>query len=99
MNTRERIGQLEREELRETVARAAESLARMCEQRDILWLFARRCAAWAHTCQCGHRANEAMEKVGLGRQDSADLATGLPLCMCHLIPAKDCPWSGQGVRL
>ena len=82
---REQIGQLEREceEYRNTIARAAESLAqyesgealtRMREQRDLLWLFARRCAGWAHTCQCGFRATEAMEKAGLGGHDSEDLA-------------------------
>lgn len=83
---RETINRLEREceEYRHTIARAAESLAqhesgealaRMRAQRDLLWLFARRCARWAHTCQCGYRANEAMEKAGLGGQDSEELAS------------------------
>ena len=85
MNMRERIVRLEREceEYRMTIAHAAESLAqyesgealaRMREQRDLLWMFARHCSRWAHTCQCGHRANDTMEKAGLGGQDSEDLA-------------------------
>lgn len=88
MSMREKIDRLEGEcaELRETVARAAamlaqhesgESLARMREQRDLLWLFARQCWRWSHTCQCGHQAIAAIEKAGLGGQNSEDLAAGI----------------------
>ena len=80
----DKIDRLEREaeKLRETVARAASIIARhesgeaivhMREQRDLLWLFARQCESWAHTCQCGYRAGHAMDKAGLGGQDSEKL--------------------------
>lgn len=79
---------LEREcrQLREDVAATAsalarhesgEALARMREQRDLLWLFARQCWRWSHTCQCGHQAIVAIEKAGLGGQNSEDLAAGI----------------------
>lgn len=80
--------ELEREcqQLREDLSAAAsmlarhesgEALARMREQRDLFWLFARQCWRWSHTCQCGHQAMAAIEKAGLGGQNSEDLAAGI----------------------
>lgn len=76
----ERIAELEHE-LAESDASLSAALAensnlksgatvvRLTEQRDLLWLFARQCWAWSHTCQCGHRAVAAMEKAGLADRD------------------------------
>jgi hypothetical protein len=76
MNMRERIELLQRERdnlLREVEAlekdldlhESGQALTAMREQRDLLWLFARQCSRWAHTCQCGHRAADALESAGL----------------------------------
>lgn len=43
-----------------------------------------------------HRARSARNCAQTLRLEAL---TGLPHCMCHLRPEKDCPWSGQGVRL
>jgi hypothetical protein len=77
MGMREQIYLLEQE--REKLLRGVESLKKeldlyrsgkaltaMREQRDLLWLFARQCSRWgADTCQCGHRAADALESAGL----------------------------------
>ena len=80
MHMRDKIAVLEREcrELREAVDKAVanvarhesgEELSRMREQRDLLWLFARQCFRWSHTCQCGYQALNAIKAAGLGGHD------------------------------
>ena len=44
---------------------SGEVLAKLREQRDVLWLFARNCRLWAHDCQCDSRALDAMAAAGL----------------------------------